>query len=133
MQFHTPYMKPATPSTRFNPAPVVKRAGHLPSEWMVCLLRERAQLSGNDMEMYKACITHHEIGLHWCGNVFHLSRYTQEVSLTHTHTQRCTPEIPRIISAHAGLKKTTVYPIKIDENFLNVKGMKPMRILNYNR
>lgn len=41
------------------------------------------------------------------------------------HTQRYTPEIPHIITAHAGLKTTTVYLITIDENFLNVKGMKP--------
>lgn len=69
---------------------------------------------------------HHEIGLHWCGNVFHLSRNTQKVAMTHTHThERYMPEIPHIITAHSGLKRTTVYLITMDENFLNVKGMKP--------
>lgn len=75
----------------FNPAPVLKRAFGLPWESWACMLRESAQLSGNDMKMYTSCIMLDEMWLRGCGNVIHLSRNTQEVAL----------QSPRIPTNHA--------------------------------
>lgn len=69
-----PDMKSVTPRSMFNLAPVLKRAFGLPWESWARMLRESAQLSGNYMKMYTACIMHDEMWLHGCGNVIHLSR-----------------------------------------------------------
>lgn len=63
MYFLIPDMKSVTPGSMFNPAPVLKRAFGLPWESWARMLRESAQLSGNDMKMCTACIMPDEMGV----------------------------------------------------------------------